>query len=200
MRFAIISVFLALVAPVAAPSLFSTGFEAGDPQPVWSASADGVYHGGKGMDAFECCVRTNGPAYGGTRALLYYGLASGAKRGASRSCELFEFSKTAPPITPHAFLRYWIYPEQDAARYAALDIVFADGSTLSRSACVDQSGFPSRASAGHGGELPINAWSAVTIGLGAESGKRIRSIRLAFDDPGASGPYRGYLDDIQISD
>ena len=185
--------------------LIATGFERGQFQPTWSNSPDRTFKGGLihvgGYTSGEpprCSVRTGGKAQSGTASLMYAGTANGGKR---TQCyyKVFDLSKAGKVIDPDTLLYYWIYPEQDNARYVGLDIQFTDGSTLSRSRCVDQNGQPLRPSAGHGGTIPLDAWSVITSRLGSLAGRRIKTIWVVFDRPGAMGQYRGYIDDVRLS-
>jgi hypothetical protein len=180
--------------------LMATSFENGQLQPAWKDSPDTTFQGGlAGVSDYRCSVRTDGKAQSGTASLMVSGTANGGRQ-THCYCKVFDLSDSRKVIGPDTLLYYWIYPEQDNARYVALDIQFTDGTTLSTSPCVDQNGHPLRPSAGHGGSsIPLNAWSVVTSRLGALSGKRIKMIRVGFDHPGATGPYRGYIDDIRIS-
>ena len=46
----------------------------------------------------------------------------------------------------------------------------------------------------------MNTWNHVTVNLAANnSNKQINRILIGYDQPGGSGGYRGYVDDITIS-
>jgi hypothetical protein len=167
--------------------LFSTGFESGQPQPTLD---DG--------NAAQCSVQTGGTAQSGVAALEISGTANGGNT-THREYSLFDLTGKNAVIGPNTLLYYWVYPTNDNARYLGLDVQFTDGSKLSTSRCVDQNGHPLRASAGHGGNIPLNAWTVITSRLGALSGKRIAKIEVVFDHPGATGTYQGFVDDIRLT-
>ncbi|WP_125206392.1 glycoside hydrolase family 71/99-like protein [Capsulimonas corticalis] len=175
--------------------LLATSFESGQPA---ASSPDAAYNKSPRNIADAQCAVTSDKAQSGSASLAYSGTASG---GAATYCyyKVFDVTNSPKTITPNTLLYYWIYPEQDNGRYAGVDILFTDGTTLRTSKCVDQNGHPLRPSAGHGGEIPLGAWSVVTSRLGSLAGKKIRKVWVAFDRPGAKGEYRGYIDDIRIS-
>ncbi len=50
------------------------------------------------------------------------------------------------------------------------------------------------------GHLTLDTWNHVTVNLAAhDSNKQISRILVGYDQPGGSGGYRGYVDDITIS-
>jgi hypothetical protein len=64
---------------------------------------------------------------------------------------------------------------------------------------LDQNGFSVHPNSGHGGNIPINAWSEVRSNIGSKlAGKTIDKILVGYDRPGSTGQLRGYLDDISI--
>ncbi|MFD3403740.1 GH92 family glycosyl hydrolase [Kribbella sp. NPDC058693] len=97
-------------------------------------------------------------------------------------------------------LRYKIYPVLDAgltyaATYAAVELVFADGT---RSFGVDQYGKPADA-AGQGAAkiLYADQWNDVQVDLTAFEGKTVADVLLVVDAPGA-GEFEGWIDDVEI--
>ncbi|TCC60484.1 glycoside hydrolase family 92 protein [Kribbella pittospori] len=99
-------------------------------------------------------------------------------------------------------LRYKIYPELDdrlsySATYAAVDLVFTDGSRLSGLGVTDQYGMPFDAS-GQGAAkiLYANQWNDVQVDLSPAAGKTVDQVLLVVDAP--SGPFEGWVDDVEI--
>jgi hypothetical protein len=65
----------------------------------------------------------------------------------------------------------------------------ADGATLCDSGERDYNGFSMHPNAGHGGNLPLIAWSKCNVD----------KIWVAYDHPTATGQFPGYIDDIKIT-
>ncbi|MEU4288062.1 glycoside hydrolase domain-containing protein [Kribbella sp. NPDC026596] len=100
-------------------------------------------------------------------------------------------------------LRYKIYPELDeqltyAATYAAVDLVFTDGSRLSEAGVVDQYEMPFDA-AGQGAAkiLYADQWNDVQVELSAVAGKTVEQVLLVVDGPDSA--FQGWIDDLEIS-
>jgi len=83
----------------------------------------------------------------------------------------------------------------------AIDMIFVDGSDLRDSGAVDQYGVRLHPQyQGDGGHLAVNAWNHIVSNIGANvAGKTIDHILVGYDQPANTGPYRGYIDDIQIT-
>ena len=80
----------------------------------------------------------------------------------------------------------------------AVDFICTDGTTLRDSGSVDQNEASMHPNAGHGGAIPINAWSPVVCNLGQRlAGKTIDRILVAFI-AGWRGQFRGYIDSMRI--
>jgi len=99
-------------------------------------------------------------------------------------------------------LRYLIYPELDeglqyAATYAAVDLVFSDGTRLSELGAEDQYGMPFDA-AGQGAAkiLYANQWNDVQVDLSVAVGKTVDNVLLVVDAPAAD--FEGWVDDLEI--
>ncbi len=208
------------VPPTAAPSRpalisqagqtgFATGFEGNDPQPTWNDTTDFARNVGGiccGLNQMESSPRRE-IAHTGGAALLYSG--KGAKTSQSYSYnKVFDLRGKNITVRPATTLSYWMYPQngvvgangRDSA-HVAIDIIFTDGSTLRDSGAVDQYGIRLHPQyQGDGGRLAVNAWNHVVSNIGAKlAGKTIDRLLVGYDQPGAGGPYRGYIDDIQIS-
>jgi hypothetical protein len=137
---------------------------------------------------------------------------SGSAQGGSPHAylEVFDLSGSPLAIGTNKTLSYWIYPQDNAttpyvaagstnSTCVAVDMYFTDGSTLRDSGAVDQNGNKIHP-ASQCGHLSLNTWNHVTVNLAANNGnKQISRILVGYDQPGASGGYRGYIDDITIS-
>ena len=176
----------------------STGFETSDPQPTWNdtvVSSSSVSGYSTGLSP-QCSVRTGEGAHTGNVALMY----SGTANGGSTTDAVYDVFLVNMRITTSTVLDYWIYPEQDNGRYVAVDFHCTDGTTLRASSAVDQNGDSVNPQAGRGGNIPLNAWSETKSNVGAQlAGKIIDRIWVTYDRPGSTGQFRGYIDDVAIS-
>jgi alpha-L-fucosidase 2 len=196
-------------------SSFSTGFESGQPAPTWTDTVDSTGGGLSGVTGL-CCgltgpeagVRTGETAHTGSSALMYSGSADGSDPHAY--LKVFDLSGSPLAIGSGKTLSYWIYPQSNAttpyvaagsddSSCVAVDLVFSDGSTLRDSGAVDQNGNRIHP-ADQCGHLTLDTWNHVTVNLGTDNAnKEINRILVGYDQPGGSGGYRGYLDDLSIS-
>lgn len=195
--------------PTSGDTSFRTGFEHGQPMPDWIDSVD-TDTGGGGIANVTAYQGASGPEssvrqeqnHDGTNALLYSGQATAAADDHA-SMRLFDLSGQPVGVRADTTLSYWIYPQANGAKApnvsgdnsscAALDLVFADGSALRN---VD----PAHSAAAECGRLSLDQWNHVTVQLGAvAAGKKIVRVDLDYDQPGGSGGYRGYVDDIALT-
>ena len=177
-------------------SNFSTTFESGQPQPTWSDSVDSSFNVA-GYNAGinpECSTRTNEAATSGT-ALVY----SGNVTASAGFCYYRVFSVNVP-ILSTTTISYDIYPQVANARYVGIDFLCSDGTVLRDSGATDSNGISFHPNAGHGGNIPLNAWTTIRGSIGNKlAGKTINKIWVAYDrGSGANGQYRGYIDNINI--
>jgi len=181
--------------------LFRTGFEAGDSTQTWlDTSAAAVNVGGYccGLTAMESSPRTEGIAHSGTSALMY----SGSDNSAIQSYSYQKVFATDLPIGTRSVLSYWVYPQQTNGTFVAVDLQFTDGGVALRdSGAVDQYGVRAHPQfQGEGGRLQVNRWNLVRVSLAAMAGRIINRIDVGFDRPAGTGGFRGYVDDVLISD
>jgi predicted GH43/DUF377 family glycosyl hydrolase len=187
-----------------------TGFETGQTYPDWADVIDdggGQSGGSSNVSAYpgygltdpEASMR-NETAHSGTTALMYSGDATGgAGRNDYAYAKVFDTSAHPPNIDAGTTLSYWIYPQSTNGTCVALDMVFSDGSALRNLGAVDQNGNGLHP-ADQCGHLTLNAWNHVTSNIGAvAAGKTPVRIDLGYDQPGGSGTYRGYVDDISLT-
>ncbi|MEV0901161.1 LamG domain-containing protein [Actinoplanes sp. NPDC049802] len=196
---------------------FATGMEAGQPRPTWQNTiATGPGHGGAAGVGGVCCSLTGAELFtigsapqgprGGTNALLY----SGKDNSATRS---FAYTKAYDlrhlKIQKESVLSYAVYPQSTAtstmvsgsnSTCVAIDIVFTDGTNVRDSGVSDQDG--NRAHPAHQcGKLTMDAWNEVIVPIGRiAAGKQIDALDIGYDQPLNTGGYRGYVDDIKITD
>jgi hypothetical protein len=178
-------------------NLFYTSFETSQTLPTWSDTIDSSinvsgYHSGINP---ECSTRQE-QAHSGTTALMY----SGTDNSASSSYVYFKVFSVNIPITSATKMSYWIYPQQTNGMYVAVDYHCTDNTTLRDSGALDYNGFSMHPNAGHGGNLPLNAWANIKCNVGQWlAGKTVDKIWVAYDHPPATGQFRGYIDDIKIT-
>ncbi len=197
-------------------SSFSSGFESTGPAPTWTDTVDTTGGGSAGV-AGICCgltgpeagIRTGETSHTGSGSLMYSGLAQGGTN-VHAYLKVYDLSGSPLAVGSGKTLSYWIYPQSNAtttwvsagstnSTCVAVDLIFTDGSTLRDSGAVDQNGNKIHP-ASQCGHLTLDAWNHVTVNLGTNNAnKQISRILVGFDDPNATGGYRGYLDDLTIS-
>jgi len=199
-------------APLRASSqtpLRSTSFGTGERLPDWVDQVDngggqsggtsnvGAYPG-FGLTGPETGIRQE-TSHTGNTALLYSGAANGGAADYAYT-QVFDTSAHPPTVDANTTLSYWIYPQNsNTSSCVALDMIFSDGSALRNLGAVDQNGNRLHP-AGQCGHLALNQWNQVTARIGAvAAGKTPARIDLGYDQPGGSGSYRGYVDDISIT-
>ena len=196
-------------------SSFSTGFESGQPAPTWTDTVDTTGGGLNNVTAL-CCgvsgpeagVRTGETEHTGSSSLMYSGSADGSDPHAYM--KVFDLSGSPLAIGSGKTLSYWIYPQSNAtttwvpagsddSTCVAIDMIFTDGSTLRDSGAVDENGNGIHP-ADQCGHLTLDTWNHVTVNLGTNNAnKQINRILVGYDQPGGTGGYRGYIDDLSIS-
>jgi predicted GH43/DUF377 family glycosyl hydrolase len=196
--------------PQPANAAFQTGFEHGQPMPDWIDSVDTTTGGGgiANVTAYgsatspESSVRQEENHDGGN-ALMYSGQATGAADDHA-AMRLFDLSEKPVTLHRNTTLSYWVYPQGngsdapdvsgDNSTCVAVDLVFADGSALRQSG---GAGTP----AAQCGKLELDAWNQVRVDVGRlAAGRKVVRVDLDYDQPGGTGGYRGYVDDIALSD
>jgi lysophospholipase L1-like esterase len=179
--------------------LFRSGLEPGETAATWTDTVDaGVSVGGynASLSKMETGPRAE-TAHGGTNALMY----SGNDLSATQSYSYMQVYDVHLRIAAAGVLSYWIYPQQANGTYVAVDLRFTDGSSLRDSGAVDQYGTRAHPQfQGQGGHLVVNRWNLVRVNLGALAGRTVDRIHLGYDQPAGTGVFRGYVDDIRISD
>jgi hypothetical protein len=189
---------------------FASGFEAADTRPNWAnTAASGGIANVAGITTTaavpELGVRTEA-AHTGTKALLYSGMDNNATRSFAY---LQAFGLTNVSVRPGTKLSYWIYPQSKTQRSevvgtnstcVAVDLAFSDNTTLRDSGAKDQHG-NSIHPVGQCGKLTLDTWNEVVVDLGAvAAGRTIKVIKVGYDQPGLTGGYRGYIDDLKFTD
>jgi len=189
-------------------TLFSTDFEQNAPQPTWNDTVD-FSRNVSGV----CCGLTHAEsstrqeiAHSGSTALMYSGSATDANESNAYN-KIFDLRSQNITIGANTTLSYWIFPQQtdltsgNNSTSVAIDIIFTDGSALRDSGAVDQYGVQVHPQfQGQGGHLTPNAWNHVISIIGQHvAGKTIDHLLVGYDHAGSIGGYRGYIDDIQMT-
>jgi lysophospholipase L1-like esterase len=179
--------------------LFRSGLEPGETAPAWTDTVEASSNVG-GYNANLSKMET-GPraetARGAANALMY----SGNDLSATGSYSYMRVFDTHLRIAPTSVLTYWIYPQQTNGAYVAVDLAFTDGSNLRDSGATDQYGVRAHPQfQGDGGHLVVNRWNLVRVNLGALAGRTVDRIHLGYDQPAGTGIFRGYVDDIAVTD
>jgi hypothetical protein len=197
-----------------------TGAETGQPALTWISTPDtarGVH--GRTTNIEGVCCGLTGPelksspekAHGGVNSLLYSGKDISATQSATY---LQAFAVTHTFVTPATRLSYWIFPQSNATQpnaagnnstCVAVDLIFTDRFTGTEANLRDSTATDQRGNRVHPaqqcGKLTLDAWNRVTVPLGAvANGLEITQVNVGYDQPANIGGFRGYLDDIQISD
>ncbi len=187
--------------PTPPPSVpFSTGFESGDTQPTWLDTIESSSNvTGFDSNSNPECSPGNETVHSGASALVYSGTANGGIPCVSTNV-YFKVFQVSIPVTNSTVLDFWIYPQEDDGRFVGVDLHCADGMLLRDSGAVDQNGHSLHPYFGHGGNIPVDAWTEIRSDIGLWlAGKTIDRISVAYDRNNGSGPFRGYIDDIRIS-
>lgn len=204
-----------MTSPLAQNYFWGTGLEIGEIQPTWTNTVDsGPYPAGGTTNAGPIVSTASGPEVGvrgensqsGSQELMYSGDAMGGAQNYAYM-KVFDLSTSNVTITSGMHFSYWIFPQSHTndnlaagsnSLYVALDIIFTDGTNLRDSGLTNQFGVgvnpTNQLSA-----LALDTWNYVTIDLTPLAGKTINRIDLGYSQPGGSGGYRGYVDDIALT-
>lgn len=189
---------------------FASGLEGTDVRPNWQntvgpAGSANVIGACCSLTAPELGVRPESP-HSGSNTLMY----SGKDNSATLSyAYLKAFGLRNTKLRAGSVLSYWIYPQSSATSSAvsgsnstcvAVDLAFVDGSNLRDSGALDQRG-NSVHPGGQCGKLTLDTWNQVIVPIGAlRAGRQIDTLSIGYDQAVNTGGYRGYVDDIRITD
>ncbi|MCN9242927.1 GH92 family glycosyl hydrolase [Streptomyces sp. RY43-2] len=198
---------------------FASSFEPGDPAPTWVDTPDtaadgarrssGVTDGpGTGMRSTVDHGPSNSPTakanagFTGRYALRY----AGAHTARGRAYAYNKIFHVGLRVDRDTRLSYRVFPSMAdgvrdyAATYVSVDLVFTDGTSLSRLGAVDQHGFPlSPRGQGAAKVLSVNQWNDVVARIGSvAAGKTVDRILVAYDAPKGPARFQGWLDDLAL--
>jgi hypothetical protein len=188
---------------------FITGLESGETQLNWTNTVDTTSPGGGESNVTSALTQSSSTiTRGGGNAIQYGGTAGG---GSSTNAYLEAFSNSTT-LNSNSRLSYWIYPmtpmgsESGASSTTglnstcvAIDIIFTDGTALRNITTVTDQFGNQMHPAHQCNHLQPDQWNYVTADLSGISGKIVSRIDIGYDQPGASGNYGGYMDDITLS-
>ena len=179
-----------------------TGFEAADVQPT---AGTPITNGVVNVANHSATVATTGQAHTGSGVLYYAG-----KDMNTQSSYAYLKTMTVSRINVKAdtTLSYWIFPP--AANPAAgmkvrngtcvsVDLVFADGTRLRDTQLKDQRGTRIHPQS-QCSKLIADEWNQVVVPLGSLAGKQVSAVVVGYDQPANGGGYRGFIDDLAITD
>jgi predicted alpha-1,2-mannosidase len=196
------------------PAHFWSSFEAGEPQPreVAGSQGEGARIDLRLADGPEATYTARPHAgFTGVHSLEYSGEVTVAA-GGNASSAVFDVSI---PVTAATELSYRVFPQFNddagasqgqALRYSgtwvAIDLHFTDGSLLSRLNARDQHGFVlSPRGQGESKSLYTQQWNHVQSRIGeVAAGRTIDRILVAYASPFGPAKFRGWLDDISVSE
>jgi trypsin len=210
------------ISDVIATPKFATSLETGDPQLTWTSTPDtGDKPRGGLMNVGGVCCNLTGPElkvgpstpypHVGTQIILYSGLDNSATKSYAYT-KAFSFTDTF--VTPSTTLSYWIFPQSNDTSFhhatgsnstcVSVDLLFADliaatESSLRDSGAVDQRGIKAHP-ASQCTKITLDKWNYVKVPLGGvANGKQITQLDIGYDQAANTGGYRGFVDDISIS-
>jgi predicted alpha-1,2-mannosidase len=139
----------------------------------------------------------------GVASLHYSGTQTSTGRGYSYNKVL----DVNVGVTKATELSYKIFPELTGgdlnypSTYAAVDLVFTDGTYLSKLGALDQNGKPlSPRGQGDSKILYTNQWNSKISQIGdVAAGKTIDRILIGYDNPNGPADFGGWVDDISIA-
>ncbi len=182
------------------PIWFRSGFEQNyDAMPGWidspepSVTTTNVIGYGGTANNPECSVvgEINNI---GTHSLRY----AGHDNSADSSFIYFRVFPVNIRVNPHTQLSFYTYPQTALARYISVDLVMSDGTTLRNSGAFDSTGVSMHPSTGRG---VVNTWNKNISNIGFWlNGKTIDRICIGYDHAAETGDFRGYVDDIAITE
>jgi len=204
-----------MTTPLAQAYFWGTGLETNEAPLAWTNTVDtGPYPAGGITNVGPILTSLSGPELGvrsensqsGSDEIMF----SGKAQGGAIDCaymKLFDLSGQNVVISSGMHFSYWIFPQSNTnnalatgsnSTFVALDLIFADGTSLRDSGMTDQHGVPVKPT-GQAGILVLDTWNYVTVDLTSLAGKTVNRIDFGYNQPNGSGGYRGYVDDIAFT-
>jgi hypothetical protein len=197
---------------------FRTSAEPGDTKPTWVNSVDTVKPGGGTWNVGPIVSTVTGPEFTDGAATGRTGpgiiLYSGKDNGTDASYAYLKgYSLPETFVSSTTELSYWIYPQSskqwssikgDSSTCVAIDLILQDKIDGSTTALRDTGVKDQRGTTFHPAKqcskVPLDTWSQVIVPLGpVANGKKIVQIDFGYDQAPGTGDYRGFLDDVRIT-
>jgi hypothetical protein len=175
------------------PIFFRSSFEPTyDAKLTWVSRSDTV-DGGIQNVTNPLCAAASGTARNGSYAIRY----SGTTASTGHAIASFRaISAGAVPVDSQMWLSYAIYPQTALGRFAGIDLIMTDGTTLHATAAVDTAGVSMNPATGRGA---VNQWTTIKCQIGRWLlGKTIDRILIVFDHSGEVGQFNGFIDNVTI--
>ncbi|MEO6134663.1 MAG: glycoside hydrolase family 71/99-like protein, partial [Ginsengibacter sp.] len=172
------------VASSVGPIFFRTSSEPKyDAQPTWSNTTDvkkNVTKYGSNYSNPTCATINAGPHRGSYSVKI-----AGRDRSSSSSYAYFKVWDVNIPISSNTELSFWNFPINALGRYASIDLVMTDGTTLRDCGAKDANGISMHPGAGRG---TVNTWTKSVCNIGTWlNGKTIDKILVAYDQAAQTG-------------
>jgi len=177
------------------PIYFRTSVEPGyDAMPDWRDTRDDL--GETNVEAAKCSYVRENP-HRGNYSLKFEG-STGSETASYAAMKVFDVDI---PVFEDSKLMFMSFPTNEISRYASLELVMKNGSTLSSTGAEDTKGRPMLPSNGRG---TINEWAKTICRIGewldtsAESRDTIDRIIVVYDHDAGTGDIVSYFEDISI--
>ncbi|MCP4312089.1 MAG: T9SS type A sorting domain-containing protein [Bacteroidetes bacterium] len=177
------------------PIYFRTSHEPGyDALPDWKDTPDEI--GVLNVDALKCAHVSENP-YLGSYSLKF----EGTDNSDSESHAAMKLFDVDIPVFDDTKLMFLSYPTNENSRYASVELVLTDGTTLSSAGAEDTRGQPMLPSSGRG---EINEWTKTICRIGewldstSVSRDTIDRIVVVYDQAAGTGDIVTYFDNISI--
>ena len=203
-----------MTSPLAQDYFWGTGLETNDIQLTWTNTVDTTSPGGGIVNVGPITGSVTGPelsvrnenSQSGNYEIMYSGKALGEATDFAYM-KSFDLNGQGITISSGMRLSYWIFPQSHTndslatgsnSAYVALDLIFTDGTNLRDSGLTNQYGVGVNPT-NQASILALDTWNYVTVDLTPLAGKTVNRIDLGYNQPGSSGGYRGYVDDIAFT-
>ncbi len=166
-----------------------------DAQPTWTNTTDlkkNVTKYGSSSGNPTCSAVKEGPHRG-----LYSIKIAGKDKSSSSSYAYFKVWDVNIAISANTELSFWNYPINSLGRYASIDLIMTDGTTLRDCGAKDANGVSMHPATGRG---TVGTWTQSICNIGTWlNGKTIDKIMVAYDHASQTGDFSAYFDDISIN-
>lgn len=204
-----------MTSPLAPTYFWGTGLEPGEAQLAWTNTVDTApYPAGGSSNVGPILASLAGPEFGvrsensqsGNDEIMYSGKALGGATGYAYM-KAFDLSSQNVTISPGMHFSYWVFPQSHTndslaagsnSVYVTLDLIFTDGTNLRDSGLTDQHGVQVNPT-NQASILALDTWNYVTVDMTPLAGKTVNRIDFGYSQPGGSGGYRGYVDDLAFT-